>query len=37
MNALALTDDIARHFGRARESYEQAARLQRLVAAKALT
>lgn len=37
MNALALTDDIARHFGRARESYEQAARLQRVVAAKALT
>ncbi|RVT47314.1 methyltransferase domain-containing protein [Rheinheimera sediminis] len=37
MNALALTDDIARHFGRARESYEQAARLQRLVAAKALS
>ena len=37
MNALALTDDIARHFGRARESYEQAARLQRLVADKALT
>ncbi len=36
MNALALTDDIARHFGRARESYEQAARLQRLVAANAL-
>ncbi|MCA1930833.1 methyltransferase domain-containing protein [Rheinheimera sp.] len=37
MNALALTDDIARHFSRARESYEHAARLQRLVAAKALT
>lgn len=37
MNALALTDDIARHFGRARESYEQAARLQRLVASKALS
>jgi malonyl-CoA O-methyltransferase len=37
MNALALTDDIARHFGRARESYEHAARLQRVVAAKALT
>lgn len=37
MSALALTDDIARHFGRARESYEQAARLQRLVAAKALS
>ncbi|WP_233081756.1 malonyl-ACP O-methyltransferase BioC [Rheinheimera soli] len=37
MNALALTDDIARHFGRARESYEQAARLQRLVATKALS
>ena len=36
MNALALMDDIARHFGRARESYQQAARLQRLVAAKAL-
>jgi malonyl-CoA O-methyltransferase len=37
MNALALTDDIARHFGRARESYERAARLQRLVAANALS
>ncbi|MBU1621502.1 MAG: malonyl-ACP O-methyltransferase BioC [Gammaproteobacteria bacterium] len=37
MNALALTDHIARHFGRARESYEQAARLQRLVAAQALS
>lgn len=37
MNALALTDDIARHFGRARDSYQQAARLQRLVAAKALS
>lgn len=36
MSALALTDDIARHFGRANESYEHAARLQRLVAAKAL-
>jgi malonyl-CoA O-methyltransferase len=37
MNAVALTEDIARHFGRARESYVNAARLQRLVADKALS
>lgn len=37
MNALALSDDIARHFGRARDSYQQAARLQRVVAEKALS
>ncbi len=37
MSAVAITEDIARHFGRARDSYEQAARLQRQVATKALS
>jgi malonyl-CoA O-methyltransferase len=37
MTALAFSSQIARHFGRAPDSYQKAARLQRQVAAKALS